>query len=140
MFLVLFLCAVMWGIGWVMGAPKSQRAIMVGVLLAGVILIQLVLPDGHPLREATGSSPGLWLLLAGFVEVVVLGSEVLLLISSFVLLLLVLKKHLLMLFAPLGMNWAITLGCSGCCHWILVLLVAGWFVFQQFRVQSPALE
>ena len=64
MFLVLFLCAVMWGIGWVMGAPKSQRAIMVGVLLAGVILIQLVLPDGHPLREATGSSPGLWLLLA----------------------------------------------------------------------------
>ena len=69
MFLVLFLCAVMWGIGWMMGAPKSQRGIMVGVLLAGVVLVQLVLPDGHPLREATGSSPGLWLLLAGFVAI-----------------------------------------------------------------------
>jgi molybdopterin/thiamine biosynthesis adenylyltransferase len=67
MVLVLLLCAVMWGIGAAMGAPKSQRAVMIGVLLAGVILVQLVLPDGHPLREATGGSPALWLLIAGFV-------------------------------------------------------------------------
>ncbi|MEX0338571.1 MAG: ThiF family adenylyltransferase [Arenibacterium sp.] len=67
MLLVLVLCGVMWGIGAMMGAPKSQRAIMVGALLSGVILVQVVLPDGHPLREATGGSPALWLLIAGFV-------------------------------------------------------------------------
>lgn len=66
MILVFFLAAVLWGIGAIVGAPKRQRIVMLAILLFSVLLLQLILPAGHPLREATGSSPALWLLLAGF--------------------------------------------------------------------------
>ena len=39
------------------------------VLFTLVLLVQLALPDGHALREATGGSPALWVLLAAFVIV-----------------------------------------------------------------------
>jgi len=48
-----------------MKAPYAARFTMIGVLLGAVLLVQLVLPDGHPLREATGSDPRLWGLLIG---------------------------------------------------------------------------
>ena len=63
MIMVGAMVAVLWGIGVAMGAPKRARWIMIGILLAAVIFIQLSLPDGHPLREATGSDVRLWLLL-----------------------------------------------------------------------------
>jgi len=60
----------MWGIGAAMGAPRSARLNMIGLLFVGVLAIHIILPDGHPLREATGSEPELWLLVAGFVGLI----------------------------------------------------------------------
>lgn len=70
MILVAVMAATMWGIGVFMGAPRRARWTMIGVLLAGVLLAQLVLPDGHALREATGGEPEFWALILGFVAVV----------------------------------------------------------------------
>jgi molybdopterin/thiamine biosynthesis adenylyltransferase len=69
--LVGVMAGTMWGIGAFMGAPKRARWTMIGVLLAGVLLAQIVLPDGHPLREATGGEPELWALVLGFAALVV---------------------------------------------------------------------
>lgn len=61
------MAAVLWGVGALMGAPSRARWTMVGVLFAAVLGVQFILPDGHPLREATGGDPRLWLLLGAFV-------------------------------------------------------------------------
>lgn len=70
MFIVFVMAAVMWGIGAAMGAPRAARLNMIGLLFVGVLAIHILLPDGHPLREATGSEPELWLLIAGFTGLV----------------------------------------------------------------------
>jgi molybdopterin/thiamine biosynthesis adenylyltransferase len=72
MILVLGICAMMWGIGSLMGAPKSARLSMIGVIYVGVVGLHLLLPDGHPLRLATGESAALWLLIGGFVALVLI--------------------------------------------------------------------
>lgn len=72
MLLVLGMAAMLWGIGKVMGVSRQARLTLMGGLLAMVLLLQFVLPDGHPVREATGQSPALWLILAGAV-VLILG-------------------------------------------------------------------
>ena len=66
MLLVLILAAGLWGLGAAMGVPRRNRWATIGVLYIGVVLGQILLPDGHALRAATGGSPGLWLLLGGF--------------------------------------------------------------------------
>ncbi len=66
MILVGVMAAVLWGIGSAMGAPRRARWVTIGVLAAGVTLVQLVLPDGHPMRTATGGDIRLWALLLGF--------------------------------------------------------------------------
>jgi molybdopterin/thiamine biosynthesis adenylyltransferase len=68
--LVAVMAAALWGIGAVMGTPRTPRFVMLGVLFGAVLLAQLVLPDGHPLRAATGGEPALWLLILGFGAVV----------------------------------------------------------------------
>ncbi|KAA9010453.1 HesA/MoeB/ThiF family protein [Histidinibacterium aquaticum] len=70
MIVVFSMMAVLWGIGVAMGAPRQARWTMIGLLLVAVLMVQVVLPDGHPLREATGGSPAIWLLLAGFAAVI----------------------------------------------------------------------
>lgn len=60
MIMVGAMAAVLWGIGIAMGTPRSIRWNMIIVLLVAVIAAQLILPDGHPLREATGSDVRLW--------------------------------------------------------------------------------
>jgi molybdopterin/thiamine biosynthesis adenylyltransferase len=55
--------------GMAMGAPKRARWTMIGILIGAVVLAQLVLPDGSPLREATGGDVRLWGLLLGFAAV-----------------------------------------------------------------------
>lgn len=70
MILVLAFAAGLWGLGWLMKAPMRARAMMVGCLLAGVILANLVLPDGHPLRQATGGSAQVWVVLIGVAALV----------------------------------------------------------------------
>lgn len=63
---VFAMMAVLWGIGAAMGTPKRARRVMIGLLLSAVIAIQLALPDGHPLREATGGDVRLWALIGAF--------------------------------------------------------------------------
>ncbi|MCV3271432.1 HesA/MoeB/ThiF family protein [Roseobacter sinensis] len=70
MVLVLAMAAGFWGLGALMGAPRSTRLTMIGALYVGVLIIQLTLPDGSALRAATGESPALWLILGGFVALV----------------------------------------------------------------------
>ncbi len=72
MLLVLFLAAVLWGIGMIMGTPHRLRWSMIGFLWLGVVGLHLVLPDGHPLRLATGEQAAPWLLLGGMGVVVFL--------------------------------------------------------------------
>lgn len=52
-----------------MGAPHRARWTMIGILLAAVIAVQLVLPDRHPVRVATGGDVRLWLLILAFVAI-----------------------------------------------------------------------
>ncbi len=66
MLLILCLAALLWGLGALMGVARGSRLILLVALFGAVLLIQLALPDGHPIREATGRSPALWLLLGGF--------------------------------------------------------------------------
>jgi molybdopterin/thiamine biosynthesis adenylyltransferase len=70
--LVLVMAGAIWGLGWAMKAPIPARLILLGVLFLAVIVVQLVLPDGHPLRDATGGSAGPWLMLAGLAALVLL--------------------------------------------------------------------
>jgi molybdopterin/thiamine biosynthesis adenylyltransferase len=71
MLLVLVLAAGLWGVGYIAGVSRTARVTSVSVLMAGVILSHLVLPSGHPLREATGGSAALWLMLAGAAALVI---------------------------------------------------------------------
>ncbi|MBO9445549.1 molybdopterin-synthase adenylyltransferase MoeB [Ruegeria sp. R14_0] len=77
MFLVLILAAGLWGVGYLAGVSRTARIVSVSVLLAGVLIIQLTLPDGHPLREATGGSAALWLILGGTAVLVLIYGRVL---------------------------------------------------------------
>ena len=70
MILVLGLAVMLWAGGLALGVPRSLRLAMVAALLAGVVLLHLVLPDGHPLRAATGGSAALWAILAGMAGIV----------------------------------------------------------------------
>lgn len=65
MFLVFAVAGGLWAMGWMMGSSHRARWASIGVLLALVVLAQLVLPDGHSLRTATGGSVVPWMLLGG---------------------------------------------------------------------------
>ena len=68
--LVIILAAALWGLGALMGTPRTARWIMISLLIVAAIGIQLVFPDGHPLREATGGSAALWLIVVGIAALV----------------------------------------------------------------------
>jgi molybdopterin/thiamine biosynthesis adenylyltransferase len=72
MILVFALAAMLWGFGAAMKTPRRARWIMIGLLYVAVLALQVVLPDGHPLRMATGESPAFWLILGGFAGLVLL--------------------------------------------------------------------
>ncbi len=63
MLLVLLLAGVIWGIGRLMKAPVRLRLILIGVLWLSVVIEHLLLPEGHPVRLATGGSAQVWLSL-----------------------------------------------------------------------------
>ncbi|SDF41642.1 LPXTG-motif cell wall anchor domain-containing protein [Salipiger thiooxidans] len=69
MLVVLALAAAIWGLGWVMGASRSARGYMLALLYVAVLALHLLLPDGHPLRQATGESEAFWLILGGFAAI-----------------------------------------------------------------------
>ncbi|NOC46171.1 HesA/MoeB/ThiF family protein [Ruegeria sp. HKCCD7559] len=77
MLLVFILAAGLWGVGYFAGTSPKARVVSLSVLLAGVILSHLILPDGHPLREATGGSAALWLILVGFAALALLYGRIL---------------------------------------------------------------
>jgi molybdopterin/thiamine biosynthesis adenylyltransferase len=70
MLLVAAFAGVIWGIGGAMGVPRAARINMLGLLYVAVLAVQIALPEGHPVRMATGESPALWLILGGFVVLV----------------------------------------------------------------------
>lgn len=67
MLLVFILAALIWATGPILGTSRKTRLIGLAGLFGLVLVIQLLLPDLHPLRMATGQSPAFWLLFAGFV-------------------------------------------------------------------------
>jgi molybdopterin/thiamine biosynthesis adenylyltransferase len=71
MILVLGMAATLWGIGALMKAPVRLRIWMIAALWAGVVLGHIVLPDGHPLRMATGGAAQGWVAL-GLIAALVL--------------------------------------------------------------------
>ncbi len=70
MALVFILAAALWGIGAFMGTPRRMRWTMIGILWVGLIVIHLTLPATAELRLATGGSAAPWLLLGGFVALI----------------------------------------------------------------------
>ena len=72
MIVVFTMALTLWVIGHFMRAPHQARWIMIGLLYIGVMIIQVALPSGHPLREATGTSPALWLLIGAGVGLALL--------------------------------------------------------------------
>ena len=66
MIMVGAMLAAIWGIGAVMRAPRAARWNMSLLLIVLVMILQIALPDGHALREATGGDPRLWGLILGF--------------------------------------------------------------------------
>ena len=77
MVLVLGLAALLWAVGAMMGTPQRNRLIMIALLFGVVLVLQLLLPDGHPVRQATGNTPALWLILAGFTALAILYGRIL---------------------------------------------------------------
>jgi len=67
---VFALAAALWVLGHSLRVPVQARQIMVGLLFLAVLALQIVLPEGNPLREATGGSAGEWLVLAGLAGLV----------------------------------------------------------------------
>jgi molybdopterin/thiamine biosynthesis adenylyltransferase len=65
MVLVLALATGLWFFGSAIRAPVNARLLMIALLYVGVLAVQVAMPEGHPLREATGDSAGEWLVLGG---------------------------------------------------------------------------
>jgi len=82
MALVLIMAAAIWGLGWAMKAPIRTRLIMLGLLFLAVIGLHLLLPDGHPVRAATGGSAAPWLLLVGGAALVLIYRQGLLMLRA----------------------------------------------------------
>jgi len=75
MLLVLGLFALVWGLGRLWNAPRQVVLLINGLIYVAVLSIQVALPQGHALREATGGSAAFWLILGGAVLLVLLYSR-----------------------------------------------------------------
>jgi len=60
----LILAVAIWGVGHVLGSPKSQRWLLIGLLFLAIVVAQLVLPDGNGLKQAIGGSSAEWVIVA----------------------------------------------------------------------------
>ena len=69
---VFALMAALWGLGAVLRTPVGLRWGTVGAVWLAVVALQVTLPDGHPLRVATGGEPRAWLAV-GVVAGLILG-------------------------------------------------------------------
>ena len=66
MIMVGSMAASLWVIGWLMKVPFAVRWNMTAILLVGVMIVHVILPDGHPLRMATGGDARLWGIIIAF--------------------------------------------------------------------------
>ena len=66
MILVGAMATALWGIGMAMKMPLQARRTMLAILLVGVMALHVILPNGHPLRMATGGDARLWGVLIAF--------------------------------------------------------------------------
>ncbi|MBD3665837.1 molybdopterin-synthase adenylyltransferase MoeB [Sulfitobacter sp. TSTF-M16] len=66
MLFVFIMAAAIWFFGGVAGMPRKLRLTLLGLLYVAVLGVQLVFPEGNPLKEVTGGSAALWLILCGF--------------------------------------------------------------------------
>ena len=65
MIYVLVIAAGLWVLGREMQAPVRARWLMIAILYVAVLVLLILLPDGHPMQQALGGSFGEWLLLGG---------------------------------------------------------------------------
>ncbi len=77
MLLFLAIAAGIYGLGAAMGAPKSQRWALIGVLFVAIVALLLVFPTEQTLHAAFGGNAEPYLLLGGFAVLVALYRAVL---------------------------------------------------------------
>ena len=70
MLLVLGLALVIWSLAAIFGLTLALRLALLGLLWLAVVVLNLTLPAGAPLREATGGDARPWLVLGGVVVIV----------------------------------------------------------------------
>ncbi len=70
MLTVIAIMAALWGFGAVMKTAYTPRLVMIALVYGVVVLGHFVLPEGHPLRIATGETAAPWLILGGAVLLV----------------------------------------------------------------------
>ena len=63
MLLFLILVAALWWGGRRLGWPSPARGYAIAILYVAVLAVNVALPDGHALRQWTGGSAGVWILL-----------------------------------------------------------------------------
>lgn len=63
MIIIVALALAIWFVGRRMGLPTQARFLMIGLLYVAVLIEQIALPDGNPLRVITGGDPEPWLLI-----------------------------------------------------------------------------
>jgi molybdopterin/thiamine biosynthesis adenylyltransferase len=67
---VFAIMAALWGFGAVIKTAYTPRLVMIALVYGVVVLGHFVLPEGHPLRIATGETAAPWLILGGAVLLV----------------------------------------------------------------------
>lgn len=72
MLAVLIIAVALWFGGGFLSLPRGLRVGLIAVMYLALVGLHLSFPVGHPLRLATGGSAAPWLLLGGFVVLVVL--------------------------------------------------------------------
>ena len=72
MLLVLGLALVIWSLAAIFGLTLALRLALLGLLWLAVVTINLTLPAGAPLREATGGDARPWLVLGGVLVIVLI--------------------------------------------------------------------
>lgn len=70
MLAVLGIMAVVWGMGCALRLPGGVVWSLIALVYIAVLVVQLVFPEAHPLRMATGGGPEGWLILGGAVALV----------------------------------------------------------------------
>jgi molybdopterin/thiamine biosynthesis adenylyltransferase len=69
---VLGLAAMIWGLGRALRWPGAVVWGLIGVLYLAVLAVQFTLPEAHGLRQATGRSGAMWLMLGAGLGIVAL--------------------------------------------------------------------